>query len=185
MTLLLVSVFGLHSLVLADNVIAPVRVAASSNVASDDSDSPWHVDTLRLGAVHYDSGKGSNGPYGLLGFRNRVIGCVPGAGHELTDGQFPGHESYAIETPELSKPQGMWLSAKRDNQEAWVELELSEETDLGQIWIWNWNDAPEIGRRVKQATIQTSTKTTKADQLGNVAYDVSHATVEFPDIGRV
>ena len=63
MTLLFISIFSLNPLLFGNDVIAPVQVAASSNAVSNDSDSPWHVDTLRLGAVHYDSGEGSNGPY--------------------------------------------------------------------------------------------------------------------------
>ena len=180
-SLLLILSLTTHTGLLATEIVVPVRVSASSNSVSNDLDSLWHVDTLRLGAAHYNSATGSNAPYGLLGFHNRIVGCVTSQ-HSGT--QYPGHESYASESPKHSKPKGMWMSANGDVTDAWVEFELPEETDLGQLWIWNWNDAPEIGRRVKQATIQTSTQTTAADQLGKVTYDVNHHTADFPNIGR-
>ncbi len=175
--------------VLAAEVVVPVEVVASSNMvntAETGKTRPWHVDTLRRGAANYDPVTGSNMPYGLLGYHRRVVSCVSREeGDVALHGDFPGHESYALEPKEHPKSQGMWMSAPGDNVNAWVELELPDVTELGQIWIWNWNDAPEIGRRVKQVTIQTSTKTTDSGQLGGVEYDRKHATIKFPDIGRV
>jgi len=169
----------------ANEVVVPVRVSASSNTPVPEDPKLWHVDTLRLGAVHYDPDTGSNAPYGLIGHHRRVVSCVAHEGNAMgSEGDFPGHESYRGESAAHPKPQGMWMSAKGDHENAWVELELPEVTDLGQIWIWNWNDGPEIGRRVKQLTIQTSTETA-AGQLGSVRYDVDHATAKMPDVAQV
>ena len=127
-------------------IVVPIRALASSNVGSGGEEPRWHVDTLVLGAKHFDLANGTNTPYGLMG----MAGCStdrPGATTGLS--AFPGHEWYRAEPAEHPKPQGMWLSASGDNEEAWIEFELPDVTSLDQIWIWNWNDGPEVGRRVR------------------------------------
>ena len=167
-------------------LIVPLRVRASSNDGGDQPDASFHVDTLRLGAVHYDRTTGSNLPYGLMGFYGHHARCVSAAQTDLTTrAYYPAHEYYRSEPPEHPKHRGMWLSAENDHQDAWVEFELPAETTLGTLLVWNWNDGPEVGRRVKHLTIQTSTRTTTGGKLGTVVYDVTHATITLPNLGHI
>lgn len=166
----------------AANLIVPVRVTASSHGEIGKAGSAWHVSTLLLGAKHYDKATGNNAPYGLLGYQPQILSCVTEKSQRSAPEMiFPGHENYRSEQSVHSKPRGLWMSDTGDHREAWVEFELPAETALGQVWIWNWNDAPEIGRRVRHVTLQTSRRTTSANQLGSVDYDVTHATLTLPD----
>ena len=170
----------------AGDVIVPVDIAASSNSIPVGENPLWHVNTLLLGAKHYDPATGSNTPYGLLGYQSQIVSCVRSqSGGENGVLDFPGHEYYRDDPPENPKSQGMWMSGTGDTEEAWVEFELPEQMPLGEIWIWNWNDGPEIGRRVEHVTIQTSTKTMSAGQLGKVDYDATHKTITLPNIEHV
>ncbi len=137
----------------------------------------WHVETLRLGAEAFDPRTGRNGKFGLTGYPS----CA-----DPRLARFPVHDNYRRERPELPKPQGMWISASGDHQDAWVEFELPAVTTLGEIWIWNWNDGPEIGRRARSLVIRTSASTTRAGQLGQVDYRKGTTReAAFPDIGPV
>ena len=172
----------LPSVVRGGNLIVPVRVIASSNGEIGKEQSLWHVSTLMLGAKHYDKKTGSNAPYGLSGYQLQVQSCMTA----VSDGvvpkvDFPVHDDYRSELSVHPKSRGMWMSKAGDQKDAWVEFELSTETTLGQIWIWNWNDAPEIGRRVRHVTVQTSTNTTSAEQLGSVDYNITHKTLTLPN----
>ena len=57
-------------------------------------------------------------------------------------------------------------------------------TKPGKTWTWNWNDAPEVGRRVKHLPIQVSART---KVVGGVSapYDGVQETVELPNIGQI
>jgi hypothetical protein len=166
----------------AAEVVVPVKVVASSNVGNGGDTPFWHVNSLLQGAKHFDPATGSNAPYGLFG----SSGCSTNRPDDSTGlSSFPGHEWYRGEPAEHPKPQGMWLSEEGDHEEAWLEFELPEVTPLGQVWIWNWNDGPEIGRRVRHVTLQTSTVTTTAGQLGEVDFDVTRETLTFPDLGQM
>lgn len=172
---------------MAGDLIVPIKVSASSNDRAAAELPTWHVESLRLGAKHFDPATGSNAPYGLFGYDQQVDSCVV---HDKQAANaptvsYPRHEDYRKEPAEQPKPQGMWLSGAGDYEDAWVEFELPEVTPLGQIWIWNWNDGPEIGRRVEHVTIQTSTRTTAAGRLGEVEYNVTHERLTLPDWGQV
>lgn len=169
-------VCSLPCLVDAGEVVVPVRVRASSNQGTGGESPRWHVETLRLGARHFDATTGTNTPYGLVGFP----GCTANEGPRR-----PGHDHYVHDDAGVLKPRGMWMSARGDTSKAWVEFELPKMTELSELWIWNWNDAPEIGRRVRQLTIQTSSKTTRPGQLEAVDYNVDHGVQRLPNIGRV
>ena len=54
------------------------------------------------------------------------------------------------------------MTAKGKHKDAWLEFELPAVTELSELWIWNWNDGPEVGRRVKQLRLRTSSVTTTA-----------------------
>ena len=125
----------------AGELIVPVRVSASSNAGQAGPRPKWHVDTLRLGAKHFNPTTGSNAPYGLVGYLRRRGQCVVHSQGDSTVSQpvYPRHEHYQAEPAEHPKPQGMWLSGSGDSANAWIEFELPENTALGQIWIWNWN----------------------------------------------
>ena len=156
----------------AEQVIVPVRVVASSSMTSAERPRDWSADNLRLGALHFNPETGDNTPHGLRGY-------------EWVDGAMrPVHEGYRTEPSHHPKAEGMWMSAAHDIRDAWLEFELPGDMELDEIWIWNWNDAPEVGRRVRHATLQTSTLTQRAGAIGEVDYDVIHTTFEFPDIGH-
>ena len=71
------------------------------------------------------------------------------------------------------KPNSMWLGDPGWVTNQWIEIELDDVTELEQMWIWNWNDHPEVGRRVDSFEIQVSTVTTAPDQLGSVTWDTT------------
>ncbi|MEO1994550.1 MAG: hypothetical protein ABGZ17_04675, partial [Planctomycetaceae bacterium] len=167
--------------------LVPVKAIASSN-SSDGAGAQlgFHVDKLLLGAKHFDPRTGGNAPYGLMGYRQHVLSCVAAtSGVAAPAADHPVHEWYQDHPAAHPKHHGMWLTAKGDCQQAWLEFELPAETELGQIWIWNWADGPEIDRRAKQLSIQTSSRTTAAGQLGDVDYDVTHKRFKLPNIGHV
>ena len=170
----------------AVEVIIPVKAIASSNSGAAGEKIGFHIDKLVLGAKHFNRDTGSNAPYGLMGYPRHVQNCVPlnsiDAGPQ-TD--YPVHEWYTDHPVEHPKHQGMWLSARGDNESAWLEFEFPDVAPLEQIWIWNWADGPEIARRAKSLTIQTSTKTTEAGKLGSVDFDITHKTFTLPDIRHV
>ncbi|MCH2130678.1 MAG: hypothetical protein MK179_16160, partial [Pirellulaceae bacterium] len=73
------------------------------------------------------------------------------------------------------KPYSMWLGGVGQVNDQWIEIELAEVTELEQLWIWNWNDLPEVGRQANSFEIQVSTVTTTPGQLGNVTWDTTFA----------
>lgn len=161
----------------AGEVVVPRAVRASSSQGVGGDKPVWHVDTLRLGAARFDARTGSNGSFGLIGYP----GCVP-----ADQARFPGHDWYREEAKGLVKPRGMWMTAEGEHKDAWLEFELPAVTELSELWIWNWNDGPEIGRRVKQLRLRTSTVTTTPGKLGQVDYeDGVREQIVFPDIGQV
>jgi len=183
---LLLSFTFTTSFAFSQKVIVPVNVSASSNAGQGGDQPVWHADTFKLGAKYYDPATGSNVPYGLMGRHFETVECVTSDSElDPEKADYPGHEDYRDETSQHPKPQGLWMTRKGDTADAWVEFELPNETPLSQLWIWNWNDGPETGRRVKNVTIQTSSETTAARQLGKVDYNVTHATKPLPDIGQV
>jgi len=167
--------------------LVPVKAIASSNSSEGaGAQFGFHVDKLLLGAQHFDPRTGGNAPYGLMGYPQHVLPCVAAtSGVGSPAAYHPLHEWYQDHPAAHPKHHGMWLTAKGDCQQAWLEFELPAETELGQIWIWNWADGPEIERRAKQLSIQTSRRTTAAGQLGDVDYDVTHKRFKLPDIGHV
>ena len=72
-----------------------------------------------------------------------------------------------------NKPNSMWLGNRGNVIGQWIEIELNDVTELEQMWIWNWNDKPEVGRQVNSFDIQISTTTTAPGQLGHVTWDTS------------
>ena len=172
---------------IAGTVIVPVKAVASSNSTDVQGETiGFHVDKLVLGAKFYNQQTGSNVPYGLMGFPGVVRACIQSdfaASFSATS--HPLHDGYDTNSVDHPKHQGMWLSARGDGQAAWLEFELPEVSRLDQLWIWNWADGPEIGRRVKRLTVQTSTQTIDSGQLGHVRFDVTHDTIDFPNVGHV
>ena len=171
----LVAVLSCHCPVDAGEVVVPVAVQASSNQGVGGDKPVWHVDTLKLGARAFDARLGSNGPFGLIGYP----GCA-----SPDQARYPGHDWYRDEPNPHPKPRGMWMTADGGHENAWVEFELPGVTELSELWVWNWNDGPEIGRRVRSLVLRTSSDATQAGQIGKVKYDGLSEKIVFPNVGQ-
>ncbi len=90
--------------------------------------------------------------------------------------QYPKHSSM--------KPRSMWLSAPGENSGQWIEIELPRFARLQQLWIWNFNDGPEINRATSSFKLETVSTDPGAGLVNGkpvgtpsgITYDVNHGT---------
>ena len=173
--------------------LKPLVVPAATIASTGPQSGLWGIENIIINQVNtFDLDQGTSGNpdndedptndtgLGLIGYTGGVRtrrAPVPSnsagipSSPLLYDFQEPSQNFYTGHVE--NKPNSLWMGTRREVMDQWIEIELNDVTELEQLWIWNWNDGPEVGRQVNSFDIQVSTSTNTAGQLGHVTWDTT------------
>ena len=190
---------------------AAVHHAATFDVATGESGDPANragiglIGYVTMGRIKVTyATSNARGGIGLIGHFGRTMRApIPvstpapnnggaGAGNSMLMPNYPLFWDWRPDDPETPqypkhsnmKSRSMWLSAAGQSSAQWIEIELPRFTRLQQLWIWNYNDSPEVNRAVSRFKLETASTDhgpglVKGKPVGTpsgISYDVDHGT---------